>query len=332
MRNDILKIVTAVAYVAVVLGQSAYAAASISSDMSRVEVRTDGGGSSDSADENTQDDNIQSDKNNNSIRLEPGKYYITGAKQVRILNSDGNVAVFKGKLDNASPFKAELPSGGTLEYKGTLYLTKASESKNEDVSGASDADVQNDEQLVSPQPEDYSSSQEQNDIKIKQTVLSPFKYSPLTSGDFMRISNIGYSVINQGILEIYNDKNELKEERYIPYAADITGYILSENAGSTEKNTEMGESISLNDGNTYTVGAELKEGSYSGKGNGTVRVYDPDGYVKTVIRLKDDKTPGNDGVNEYIFKLNINETVVPEGDIEFTELISETKDMGNQNK
>ncbi len=325
MRKNILKIITAIACTTISFGQFAYAAVLLNSGMTQVEIAREDSDEDTTADENAQDDNIRNDKNNNSVRLEPGTYYITGAKQVRILNSNGDILIFKGRSDNTSPFEAELPAGGVIEYRGTLYLTRVNESKSDEISRAAEALMG--ELEVSPQPENTEETKE-----FKQTVLSPFRYSPLISGDFMKISHSGYSIINNGNLELYNAKNDLKEKAYIPYAANVTGYVLSENIGNSDHSTEVGERISLHDGQIYTVGVELKEGSYTGKGSGTVRIYNPDGYVKTVIKLKGEEMPGNDGVNEYTFKLNINETVIPEGEIEFTELISETKDMGNQDK
>lgn len=298
MKNHILGKTVLVSLALIAVSESAhtaYAAGAYGTKMAEVRITRDENGY------NTyEEDPKEHSQEENTFRTEPGEYFITNGEQLRILGSDNQVLIFKGRIDKDTPLRTELPEGGILQFKGNIYLTRAPESEGD---GAYDG-----------------------------YIMKPYRYSPITSGTFIRFSNEGCSVIEKGELKIYNAQGELKEEAYIPYAGNVSGYILNENAFMPRLQYEEGTSLALEGGKTYTVGLDLDEGSYTGRGSGTVRVYDPEGYVKTVIKLKSSDTPGNDGVEEYTFKLNINETVITEGNAELTELIGEIRDTDSQNK
>ena len=245
--------------------------------------------------ENT-NDNIQEEGNDedNNVLIEPGVYLIYGAKQLRITDADNRIVLFKGKQNYGEALKAELPSGGTLEYMGSLYMTRFDEEENNEVSEES-----------------------------KAKTLNPLEYSPIYSMSLLSLAAGGYTEINDGRLNVYNKNGELKSEVYIPYISEISGYILDEGIGSDDSGREeelYGDTITMEPGRTYTVGTDLNASKYLARGSGTVRVYDAEGYVKTVIKLKKTDTPGNEGVESYKFSLDLNNTVITEGSIDFAEI------------
>lgn len=153
------------------------------------------------------------------------------------------------------------------------------------------------------------------------SAISPFRYSPIKAVSFMKFDSGGCVEINCGMVKVYNKQGEFKYETYVSYEADKTGYILDEGIGSISKTNQevLGKSIKLNEGQKYVVDADFSTGSYTAKGSGTVRVYDSDGYIKTVIKLKQAGIPGDDGVESYTFRFDSNNSVITEGNIEITE-------------
>lgn len=248
--------------------------------MTRISVRGSG------------EDNTEDKEDESWLRLEPGIYLVSGAKQMRVTDADNEVLMFKGRLSGNEAVTAELPAGGTLEYAGKIYLTAANESVFDDVEG------------------------ENGDSPI-----SPFRYSPINAVSFMKNGAGGCVEINCGRVKVYNKNGDLTYETYVSYEAYTTGYILDEGIGSVtlSEQEELGETFKLNDGQRYVVGTDFDEGEYIAKGSGIVRVYDPEGYVKTVIKLKQAEIPGSEGVESYSFRFGINDSVITEGNIKITE-------------
>lgn len=288
-RNTIVLSVVSCMFSAASSISYAEGAVSYKTGMTQVGIRAEVEALDLSDDKEKTKDNIQTVENDGdkAVMLEPGVYFIYGAKQLRITDADGKVVLFKGKQHGAESLKVELPTGGSLEYMGRLYMTRTENSEN------------------------------------KVMTINPLEYSPIYSMSLLSLETGGYTEITDGNLNIYNKNGELKSKVHVPYASAIRGYILNEGIGSDNSAQEEeleGETIAMESGRTYTVGTDLKESKYLARGSGTVRVYDADGYVKTVIKLKKPDTPGIEGVESYKFSFDINNTVITEGSIELTEI------------
>lgn len=259
--------------------------------MTRVSVLSDEENNTDEEKKINDDIQYNADNEKTWLQLEPGVYLISGAKQMRVTGADNEVLMFRGKLSGNEAVRAELPAGGVLEYAGRIYLTAAAE-------------------------------EEAPDTGVEHTsVLSPFRYSPVKAVSFMKLVSGGCVEIKRGNVKVYDKQGELKYETYISYEADKTGYILDEGIGSESlAEQEMaGQTFKLNEGQKYVMGTDFDTGAYTASGSGTVRVYDSEGYIKTVIKLKQSGIPGNDGVESYKFRFALNDSVITEGNIEITE-------------
>ncbi|MDO5397894.1 MAG: hypothetical protein Q4G33_08175 [bacterium] len=268
--------------------------------MTRIFIRSDREDEYNTDGETNVNDNIQYIEDNKEktwLQLEPGTYLISGAKQMRIAGADNEVLLFKGKLSSNETVRTVLPAGGTLEYTGKIYLTAVNEKELED--------------------------NKVNDA----SAMSPFIYSPVKAVSFMKFMPGGCVEINSGIVKVYNKQGELKYETYVSYEADKTGYILGEGIGSDDRTEQeaFGETFKLNEGQKYVVGTDFNAGAYTAKGSGTVRVYDYEGYIKTVIKLKQAEIPGSNGVESYKFRFDLNDSVITEGNIEITETIEKAQ-------
>ena len=107
----------------------------------------------------------------------------------------------------------------------------------------------------------------------------------------LSLMNVCYSEIASGIVTVYNRYNEPVATGGSGYLEDMSGYILnaevdfSKSWDDVSATPEIKQLTALS-GETYPVGMELGEGVYAADGDGTIRVYSPDGYIKTVIKLK----------------------------------------------
>ena len=260
--------------------------------MTRISVRGSG--------ENDTDDktNVNEDTEEVWSQIEPGIYLVSGAKQMRVTDADNEVLMFKGKLSSDETMAAELPAGGSLEYSGKIYLTAANKAVLED-----------------------------SESNPAAPTINPFRYSPVKAASFMKLCAGGCVEINCGRVKVYNKNGELTYETYILYEADTTGYILDDGFGAvTQPEQEAsGKTFKLNDGQRYVIGTDFDEGEYIAKGSGTVRVYDPEGYIKTVIKLKQAGIPGSDGVESYKFRFGFHNSIIPEGNIEITEIVKKAE-------
>ena len=270
--------------------------------MTQVGIRAEAEAPNLSDNEGKTNDNIQTEENNEDkdVLIEPGEYLIYGAKQMRIADADNRVVLFKGKQSGGEALKAELPQGGMLEYMGKLYMTRIEKAETDQISVESN---------------------------IERLAINPLVYSPIYSISLFNIASKGYAKITDGTLKVYNKNGELKHQVYVPYISALSGYILNEGIGlnsSAQREELEGEKMLMESGRAYTVGTDLKVSKYLARGKGTVRVYDAEGYIKTVIKLKNSDTPENEGVESYKFSFNANNIVITEGSIELTEIYDET--------
>lgn len=127
-----------------------------------------------------------------------------------------------------------------------------------------------------------------------------------------------YTEICNGTVSVYDENGELRYSAAASYISDNVAYKL--NCGGVEREDEQQTvgvgTIKINEEIEYTVGTDIGVGNYTATGEGTVRVYDGDGYLKSVIRLKKDSSDKT-GVDSYVFKLGEGEVFITEGNIKF---------------
>ncbi len=222
--------------------------------------------------------------------IAPGIYIMSGARQVRITDKNRKVTLFKGQLPKGDTSSTELKNGDTVEYSGRLYLTAVNETVNE----------------------------------TADAILNPITYSPIKNCSMLGLMSGYHTSAENGYVSVYNRKNELKACVRFEATENICGYIFNDGMILSEKEDEeeiTGDSIELKSGVTYTVGSDFDAAAYLASGSGTVRVYDRNGYIKTVIRLKRPDKGSDDGVDSYTFKLNDSETLITDGSVEFRQII-----------
>lgn len=206
----------------------------------------------------------------------PGEYRLTVSDQVKLISADGSIVLYK-----AAGTKDEtvvLNEGDTIEFCADVYLM------------SSDAD---------------------DSLFNRCLHLFSRTLTQAVPGYCTEIYN--------GAISVYDENGNSEYSDRVDYISGNTAYKL--NFGSVEGKSDKDKenkagTIKIKDGLEYTVGIDIGAGNYTGTGSGTVRVYDGDGYIKSVIRLKKESSDKT-GVDSYVFKLSEGDVFVAEGSIKF---------------
>jgi len=147
------------------------------------------------------------------------------------------------------------------------------------------------------------------------------KYLPYQTGTILQMIPGGMTYVKNGRLNVFDESGNMLLEKHSNFLKNASAYILNTTIPENESEAVQGADtiIKLKAGTVYTVGIDVGAGNYEGSGEGKVSVYDSAGYIKTVIKLKNENS-NTEGIKSYVFKLSENETFVVDGNIEFKEV------------